>query len=59
MQRELKSCRYEIKEPETTGAVLESLRRHGVDPASSVLVGTSAAHRTLASALGSRYVDLG
>jgi len=45
--------------PPLPGLPLEFARRHGVDPASSVLVGTSAAHRTLASALGSRYVDLG
>jgi len=45
--------------PPLPGLPLEFARRHGVDPASSVLVGTSAAHRTLASALGSRYIDLG
>jgi glycerophosphoryl diester phosphodiesterase len=28
----------EIKEPETTGAVLEALRRHGVDPAQALAV---------------------
>jgi len=39
--------------------VLEFARRHSVDPARSVVVGTSPAHRTLANALGARYVDTG
>jgi hypothetical protein len=29
---------------------------HGIDPAQSILVGTSTAHRTLANTLGARYV---
>ena len=45
--------------PPLPGLPLEFARRHGVDPARAVLVGTSAAHRTLASTLGSRYIDLG
>jgi diketogulonate reductase-like aldo/keto reductase/predicted kinase len=45
--------------PPLPGLPLEFARRHGVDPAISVLAGTSAAHRTLASALGSDYIDLG
>jgi FMN phosphatase YigB (HAD superfamily) len=32
-------------------------RRHGIDPSRSVLIGSSAAHRTLASTLGARYVS--
>ena len=32
-------------------------RRHGIDPARSVVVGTSAAHRTLAATLGARYAE--
>ena len=32
-------------------------RRHGVDPANSLVVGASAAHRTLANALAARYVQ--
>jgi aryl-alcohol dehydrogenase-like predicted oxidoreductase len=37
--------------------VLEFARRHSVDPARSVVVGASPAHRTLANALGARYVN--
>ena len=43
--------------PPLPGLVLEFARRHSVDPARSVVVGTSPAHRTLANALGARYVD--
>ena len=42
--------------PPLPGLVLEFARRHGVDPARSVVVGASPAHRTLANALGARYV---
>ena len=43
--------------PPLPGLVLEFARRHGVDPARSVLVGASPAHRTLATALEAKYVD--
>jgi aryl-alcohol dehydrogenase-like predicted oxidoreductase/predicted kinase len=43
--------------PPLPGLVLDFARRQGVDPARSVLVGVSAAHRTLASAVGARYAD--
>ena len=43
--------------PALPGLVLEFARRHGVDPARSVLVGASPAHRTLATALDATYVD--
>jgi aryl-alcohol dehydrogenase-like predicted oxidoreductase/predicted kinase len=36
--------------------LLEFARAHGVDPARSTLVGTSAAHRTLATTIGARYL---
>ena len=41
--------------PPLPGLLLEFARRHGVDPARSVVVGTGPAHRTLANALGARY----
>ena len=44
--------------PPLPGLVLEFARRHWVDPARSVVVGTSPAHRTLANALGARYMDV-
>jgi histidinol phosphatase-like enzyme len=44
--------------PPLPGLPLAFARAHGVDPARSILVGTSAAHRTLAAALGARYVAL-
>jgi hypothetical protein len=37
--------------------VLDFARRHDVDPARSTLIGTSAAHRRLADALGATYID--
>ena len=43
--------------PPLPGLVLAFARRHGVDPASSTLVGASTAHATLARTLGSAYVD--
>ncbi len=43
--------------PPLPGLVLDFARRRGVDPARSVLVGASPAHRALANALGAQYVD--
>ena len=43
--------------PPLPGLVLAFARAHGVDPARSVLVGTSAAHRTLAATLGASFVE--
>lgn len=40
------------------GLALAFARRHGIDPGRSTVVGTSAAHRTLATALGARLVSL-
>jgi aryl-alcohol dehydrogenase-like predicted oxidoreductase len=42
--------------PPLPGLVLAFARAHGVDPGRSTLVGTSPAHRTLANALGARYL---
>jgi aryl-alcohol dehydrogenase-like predicted oxidoreductase/predicted kinase len=42
--------------PPLPGLLLDFARRHGVDPARSVVVGVSPAHRTLANALGARHV---
>jgi aryl-alcohol dehydrogenase-like predicted oxidoreductase/predicted kinase len=42
--------------PPLPGLALAFARRHGVDPARSLLVGAGPAHRTLAAALGARYV---
>ncbi len=44
--------------PPLPGLPLAFARRHGVDPARSILVGTSPAHRTLAAALGARGVTV-
>lgn len=41
--------------PPLPGALLVLVRRHRLDPARSTLVGTSAAHRTLAAVVGLRY----
>jgi aryl-alcohol dehydrogenase-like predicted oxidoreductase len=41
--------------PPLPGLVLAFCRRHGVDPARSVLVGTSSGHRALAAAVGARF----
>jgi histidinol phosphatase-like enzyme len=41
--------------PPLPGLVLAFARRHGVDPARSVLVGTSSAHRTMAKTLGCAF----
>jgi aryl-alcohol dehydrogenase-like predicted oxidoreductase/predicted kinase len=43
--------------PPLPGLPLAFARVHGVDPARSTLVGTSAAHRTLAAALGAAFVS--
>jgi aryl-alcohol dehydrogenase-like predicted oxidoreductase/predicted kinase len=45
--------------PPLPGLLLAFARRHGVDPARSAVVGVSPAHRTLANALGARYVAAG
>jgi aryl-alcohol dehydrogenase-like predicted oxidoreductase len=42
--------------PPLPGLVLDFARRYGVDQARAVVVGTSAAHRTLANTLGARFV---
>jgi aryl-alcohol dehydrogenase-like predicted oxidoreductase len=42
--------------PPLPGLPLAFARRHGVDPAQSVVIGASPAHRTLANALGARYL---
>jgi aryl-alcohol dehydrogenase-like predicted oxidoreductase/adenylate kinase family enzyme len=42
--------------PPLPGLALAFASAHGIDPARSLLVGTSPAHRTLATALGARYV---
>jgi aryl-alcohol dehydrogenase-like predicted oxidoreductase/predicted kinase len=44
--------------PPLPGLPLAFARAHDVDPARSTLIGTSAAHRTLATTLGARYLDL-
>jgi aryl-alcohol dehydrogenase-like predicted oxidoreductase len=44
--------------PPLPGLVLAFAREHGLDPSRSTLVGTSAAHRTLATTLGARYVSV-
>ena len=42
--------------PPLPGLALAFAREHGVDPSRSILIGTSSAHRTLATTLGARYV---
>jgi aryl-alcohol dehydrogenase-like predicted oxidoreductase/predicted kinase len=42
--------------PPLPGLPLAFARKHGVDPARSILVGATPAHRTLATTLGARYV---
>jgi hypothetical protein len=44
--------------PPLPGLPLAFAHRRDVDPARSVLIGTSAAHRTLATTLGARFVEL-
>jgi aryl-alcohol dehydrogenase-like predicted oxidoreductase len=43
--------------PPLPGLPLAFARRHGIDLERSVVVGSTAAHRTLANALGARYVE--
>jgi aryl-alcohol dehydrogenase-like predicted oxidoreductase len=42
--------------PPLPGLALAFAHAHGVDPARSIVIGTSTAHRTLATTLGARYV---
>jgi hypothetical protein len=42
--------------PPLPGLPLAFARRHGVDPARSIVLGSSPAHRTLANTLGARHV---
>ncbi len=42
--------------PPLPGLPLAFARTHGLDPARSMLIGASAAHRTLAATLGAKYV---
>jgi aryl-alcohol dehydrogenase-like predicted oxidoreductase/predicted kinase len=44
--------------PPLPGLPLAFARAHGIDPTRSVLVGSSPAHRTLATTLGARYVGV-
>jgi aryl-alcohol dehydrogenase-like predicted oxidoreductase len=44
--------------PPLPGLPLAFARRHGVDLARSIMLGTSAAHRTLATALGARHMPV-
>jgi aryl-alcohol dehydrogenase-like predicted oxidoreductase len=44
--------------PPLPGLPLAFARAHGVEPARSILVGTGPAHRTLATTLGARYVQV-
>jgi aryl-alcohol dehydrogenase-like predicted oxidoreductase/predicted kinase len=44
--------------PPLPGLPLLFARRHGIDPAGSLLIGTGPAHRTLANALGARYAPV-
>jgi aryl-alcohol dehydrogenase-like predicted oxidoreductase len=44
--------------PPLPGLPLAFARAHGVDPSRSTLVGTSPAHRTLATTLGARYIPV-
>jgi aryl-alcohol dehydrogenase-like predicted oxidoreductase len=43
--------------PPLPGLPLAFARRHGIDPGRSVVVGSTAAHRTLANSLGAGYVE--
>jgi hypothetical protein len=44
--------------PPLPGLPLAYARAHGIDPGLSILVGAGPAHRTLATALGARYVSI-
>jgi predicted kinase len=43
--------------PPLPGLPLAFARAHGIDPARSILIGTSSAHRTLATTLGACYLE--
>ena len=45
--------------PPLPGLLLAFAREHSIDPARAVVIGTSAAHRTLATTLAARYVEMG
>jgi hypothetical protein len=45
--------------PPLPGLPLAFARAHGVDASRSILIGSSPAHRTLATTLGARYVQVG
>jgi aryl-alcohol dehydrogenase-like predicted oxidoreductase/predicted kinase len=44
--------------PPLPGLALAFCRAHGLEPSRSTVVGTAAAHRTLAAALGARYAEV-
>ncbi len=44
--------------PPLPGLILAFARAHGIDPPRSTLVGASSAHRTLATTLGARYLQV-
>jgi len=44
--------------PPLPGLLLAFARVHGVDPSRSTVIGSSPAHRTLATTLGARYVSV-
>ena len=44
--------------PHLLGLVLHFARHRGIDPASSVLIGTSSTHRSMAANLGCRYIGV-
>jgi aryl-alcohol dehydrogenase-like predicted oxidoreductase/adenylate kinase family enzyme len=45
--------------PPLPGLLLAFAREHSIDPAGSILLGVSPAHRTLAATLGARYLHVG
>jgi hypothetical protein len=45
--------------PPLPGLVLAFARAHRIDPAGSLLIGASPAHKTLATTLGARYLEVG
>jgi hypothetical protein len=45
--------------PPLPGLPLAFARKHAIDPARSIVVGAGPAHRTLATTLGARYVEVG
>jgi aryl-alcohol dehydrogenase-like predicted oxidoreductase len=44
--------------PPLPGLILAFARTHGIDPSRSTLIGASPAHRTLATTLGARYLQV-